>query len=68
MAKNNKVTTWTIIVSAIAGLVGIQSKENHERDFKNGKFWHFFIAGVLVTAAFMVSVWLAVELLLSSVK
>lgn len=26
---------------------GVQTKERRERDFKRGKGWHFFIAGVI---------------------
>ncbi len=61
-----KVTAWSIFVSALAGLLGVQKKENLERDFQSGKFWHFFIAGGIVTLLFMVAVWGAVQLLLST--
>lgn len=61
-----KVTALSIFVSALAGLLGVQKKENLERDFQSGKFWHFFIAGGIVTLLFMVAVWGAVQLLLST--
>ena len=48
-------------------MIGVQSNENRERDFKSGKFWHFFIAGFIVLAGFMLFVWLGVKLLLASV-
>nr|CAA6823389.1 MAG: Unknown protein [uncultured Thiotrichaceae bacterium] len=64
--KEKKVTPWSIFVSALAGLGGVQNKENLERDFKSGKFWHFFIAGGIVTLLFMLAVWGAVQLLLST--
>lgn len=66
-AETAKVTSWTIFVSALSGLLGVQKKENLERDFQSGKFWHFFVAGVVVTLLFMLVVWLAVQALLSSV-
>ncbi|MGB0847212.1 MAG: DUF2970 domain-containing protein [Thiolinea sp.] len=65
--QQKQVTSWTIFVSALAGLLGVQKKENLERDFQSGKFWHFFIAGAVVTVLFMLVVWLAVQVLLSSV-
>ena len=66
--KQNTVNSWTIFVSALAGLLGVQKKKNLERDFQSGKFWHFFVAGIIVTLLFMLVVWLAVQALLSSVS
>lgn len=48
-------------------MIGVQSNENRERDFKSGKFWHFFFAGFIVLIGFILAVWLAVKLLLGSV-
>lgn len=63
--SESKVTLFSILRSALAGLVGIQNKENLERDFQSGKFWHFFIAGAIVTALFMGAVWFAVSTMLA---
>lgn len=63
--KKAKVTVFTILRSALSGLVGIQNKENLERDFESGRFWHFFIAGAIVTALFMGVVWFAVSTMLA---
>ena len=66
--KNSRpVNSLTILGSALAGLLGVQKRENLERDFQSGKFWHFFIAGAIVTLLFMLVVWLGVQALLSSV-
>ncbi len=64
--KKQSVSGWSIIGSALAGLLGVQSRKNHERDFASGKFWHFFLAGALVTVLFIVIVWLGVRVFLSS--
>lgn len=66
--ENDKksVSSWSIMLSALSGLLGVQSRKNHERDFASGKFWHFFIAGAIVTLVFMLVVWLGVKLLLST--
>ncbi len=61
-----KVNSLTILGSALAGLLGVQKRKNLERDFQSGKFWHFFIAGAIVTLLFILVVWLAVQALLSS--
>ena len=63
--QKSKVTVFTILRSALSGLIGIQKKENLERDFESGRFWHFFIAGAVVTALFMAVVWFAVSTMLS---
>jgi hypothetical protein len=68
MSENDSgVTPLSIIKSALSAMIGVQSNENRERDFKSGKFWHFFIAGFIVLAGFMLFVWLGVKLLLGSV-
>jgi hypothetical protein len=61
------VTTFSIIKSAMAAMIGIQSDANRERDFESGKFWYFFIAGLFVTLTFIGCVWLAVKYVLNSV-
>lgn len=63
---SSKVTPFSIIKSALSAMIGVQSTENRERDFKSGKFWHFFIAGFIVTASFIFAVWLAVHYLMNS--
>ena len=65
--QNADVSTFSIIKSAMAAMIGIQSDANRERDFQSGKFWHFFIAGLFVTIAFIGSVWLAVQYMLKAV-
>ena len=63
--QNSKVTLFTILRSAFSGLIGIQKRENLERDFESGRFWHFFIAGAIVTVLFMVAVGFAVQAMLA---
>ena len=62
-----QVNSLTILGRALAGLLGVQKRENLERDFQSGKFWHFFIAGAIATLLFILVVWLAVQALLNSV-
>jgi len=60
-----KVNVFTILRSALSGLIGIQNRQNLERDFESGRFWHFFIAGAIVTLLFMAGVWLAVSTMMA---
>ena len=41
--------------SALAAMVGVQSKEKRERDFAKGKASHFIIVGVVLTAMFVLT-------------
>jgi hypothetical protein len=41
--------------SALAAMVGVQSKEKRERDFAKGKASHFIIVGVVLTALFVLT-------------
>ncbi|MEE9447110.1 MAG: DUF2970 domain-containing protein [Arenicellales bacterium] len=63
---HSNVSTFSIIKSAMAAMVGIQNDANRERDFNSGKFWHFFIAGFFVTVAFIGAVWLMAQYFLNS--
>ena len=55
-AKDEAQETLTLgqmFGSAIAAMIGVQSKEKRERDFDRGKASHFIIVGVVLTAAFV---------------
>jgi hypothetical protein len=62
----SEVGLFSVLKSAFSGLLGVQSNANRERDFQSGKFWHFFIAGIIVTLLFLGSVYFAVNLLILS--
>ena len=47
------LTLGQMFGSAIAAMIGVQSKEKRERDFAKGKASHFVIVGVVLTAAFV---------------
>lgn len=52
--------------SAMAAAFGVQSSRNRVRDFKHGKPAVFIAAGLIVTALFILTVWLAVKLALKN--
>ena len=57
---------FSVVQSVLAAGFGVQSRANRERDFKDGKAIHFIIAGVIGTALFMLIIWGAVQLALST--
>ena len=52
--------------SVLASLFGVQSGRNRERDFAQGRPWVYVAVGLVVTAAFVLTVWFAVKLVLKS--
>ena len=65
MAKD-KPGVVQVILSVLASFIGVQSDKNRERDFTQGKPVHFIIAGLILTAVFILVVWGVVKLVLSS--
>ena len=58
------LTLGQMFSSAIAAMIGVQSKEKRERDFARGKASHFMIVGIVITAAFVLVIAGAVTLVL----
>lgn len=65
-AADRPPTLWQVIKSVNASFLGVQSSANRKRDFTHGKPLPFIIVGLVMTAAFILVVWLAVKLALSS--
>ena len=61
-----QVGFFSIMKSALSALIGIQKDKNRVRDFESGKFWHFFLAGLVVVSLFMLTMWLWVQAMLKS--
>ncbi len=51
--KQKKVSPLGIMKSVIAASFGVQTNTNRERDFKQGKFHHFVIGGVVFAVLFV---------------
>ncbi|NKB63135.1 MAG: DUF2970 domain-containing protein [Gammaproteobacteria bacterium] len=64
--SNQNVTFLTILQSVFASFIGIQNNENRKRDFESGKFWHFFLAGIIFVIVFLLMVWFAVQYLIAT--
>lgn len=57
---------WDIIISTIAAAFGVQSRKNHERDFKGGNIYAYIAAGVIFTVLFVLAVLFVVNLVLKA--
>lgn len=65
--KNNQgLSTLSLIGSLFAGAFGVQTQKNRDRDFKQGKFHHFIIGGIIFAIIFVLAVAGIVKLVMSS--
>ncbi len=62
----SRLNPLQVVGSVIAAAFGVQSSRNRERDFKQGSFGHFIVAGILFTALFVGAVYLVVSAVLSN--
>ncbi len=53
LEQNKKVSPIGVMRSVVAASFGVQTKSNRERDFKQGKFHHFVIAGIVFAVLFV---------------
>ena len=63
MASSNFKET---LKSVAAAFFGVQSDKNRQRDFTQGKFSHFVIAGVIAVVLFIASLIAIVSLVIPS--
>lgn len=64
-SKSGKIPFWRVVLSVIQASFGVQSRENRERDFKQGSWVPFVIAGLLFTAAFVFVLVFVVKMVLA---
>ena len=55
-----------VIQSVAAAAIGVQSQANKERDFSQGKAWHFVVGGLIGTLVFMFVIYLFVRVMLAT--
>ncbi|MFM7272990.1 MAG: DUF2970 domain-containing protein [Gammaproteobacteria bacterium] len=55
----------SIVRSVFAAAFGVQSQRNRERDFGQGSYRHFVIAGILFTVLFILTLVTVVRIVLS---
>ncbi len=56
---------FQVLKSVLAGMFGVQSSENRERDFTHGNPKVFIFVGIVLTAGFVGGILLLVKLVLS---
>jgi len=66
--EKNSLNPLRVVGSVLAAGFGVQSAKNRERDFKEGKFATFVVAGILFTALFVASVYLVVTVVLENAR
>jgi hypothetical protein len=64
----SSLNLFQVVGSVFAAGLGVQSSKNRERDFKQGKFGVFIIAGILFTLFFMGTVFTIVQLVLKGAE
>jgi hypothetical protein len=64
--KKRSLNPLQVIGSVFAAGLGVQSSKNRERDFKQGKFSVFIIAGVVFTLLLIGAVFAVVQLVLKN--
>lgn len=65
-SKKPAVTFFTILQSVFSSFIDIQNNANRKRDFESGKFWHFFVAGIIFVVVFVVVLWLGAKYLIAT--
>jgi len=63
-----KLNSLQVVASVMAAAFGVQSSKNRERDFKEGKFGTFIVAGIVFTALFVGTVYLVVTTVLENAR
>lgn len=56
MAKQSNSNLWQVFVSVLAGMFGVQTKANLERDFNSSNYKHFIIVGLIMTIALVLAI------------
>lgn len=54
--KQTRLNPLQVVLSILAAFFGVQSEANRERDFSRGRPWQFIVAGVVMTALFIIIV------------
>ncbi len=64
MTEKTKPDLPQVVVSVLAAMFGVQSRSNQERDFGSGRPAPYIVAGVVMTAAFVLVIVGLVQLVL----
>ena len=63
--KNKPMSAANVVGSVLSAAFGVQSSRNRERDFSQGSYRQFIIAGVIFTILFVTTLVVVVRMVLS---
>jgi len=66
MSQQTGTGFWAVITSVLAGVFGVQSQKNYERDFTKGTFVSYIIVGVVIVILLVVSLMALVKWVIAS--
>ena len=64
--KEEKVSFLSMVQSVIAGIFGVQSDKNREKDFKKGDASQFIVLGIAATVIILITMIVIVRSVLES--
>jgi len=64
--EENKVSLFSVVLSVLAAMIGVQSSKNRERDFAKGRPAAYIIVGIIMTVLFILTLWTVVSIVLSN--
>jgi len=62
--EEQSLSLWEVFQGVFAMIIGVQSEEKRERQFKYGKLHQFIIVGIIMTVLFLFHIVLIVKLVL----
>jgi len=59
--ESNNTGFFAVVASVLAGIFGVQSHKNYERDFTKGTFISYLIVGIVMVALLVISLFALVK-------
>ena len=59
--ESNNTGLLAVVASVLAGIFGVQSNKNYERDFTKGTFISYLIVGIVMVALLVISLFSLVK-------
>lgn len=56
----------SVFGSVLASMFGVQSGRKHQQDFAKGRPWVYVAVGLVMTVAFILTIWFVVQMVLKS--
>ena len=59
--ESNNTGLLAVVASVLAGIFGVQSDKNYQRDFTKGTFISYLIVGIIMVALLVISLFFLVK-------